>query len=48
MRAKLEARKNYTSIRNDPVKLIKAIKEHAMAYQDTKYPVATILDAMEA
>ena len=27
---------------------IKAIKEYAMAYQDTKYLVATILDSMEA
>ena len=44
----MEARKDYDTIRNDPIGLIKAIKEYAMAYQDTKYPVATILDSMEA
>ena len=42
MRAKIEARKDYDKLRNDPIELIKAIKEYAMAYQDTKYPVATI------
>ena len=48
MRAKIEARKDYDTLKNDPIELIKAIKEYAMAYQDTKYPVATILDSMDA
>ena len=37
-----------SAIKNDPVELIKVIKEYAMAYQDTKYPVLTILEAMQA
>ena len=48
MREKIEVRKDYDKLRNDPIELIKAIKEYAMAYQDTKYPVATILESMEA
>ena len=48
MRAKIETRKEYNNLKNNPIELIKAIKECAMAYQDTKYPVATILDSMDA
>ena len=48
MRAKIETRKDDYKVKNDPIELIKAIKEYAMAYQDKKYPVATILDSMEA
>ena len=49
MQHKVESRPQFVStIKNDPVELIKAIKEYAMAYQDTKYPVLTILEAMQA
>ena len=49
MQHKVESRPQFVStIKNDPVELIKAIREYAMAYQDTKYPVLTILEAMQA
>ena len=49
MRHKIESKPEFVlKIRNDPVELIKATKEHAMAHQDTKHPELTVLEAMEA
>lgn len=46
MKNKIEARSDYESIRNDPIKLLKAIKEHALNYQESRYSMSIVLDAM--
>jgi hypothetical protein len=33
MKNKIESRTNYATIQQDPIKLLKAIKEHALNYQ---------------
>ena len=43
---KIEARSDYESIRNDPINLLKAIKEHALNYQESQYSMSIVLDAM--
>ena len=48
MQNKIEARKDYMSIKNDPIQLLSAIKQQALNYQDTKYPPAIILDSIKA
>ena len=46
MKAKIEARKDYESnIYNRPIKLIDAIKEHALNYEESRYEMSIILDA---
>jgi hypothetical protein len=46
MQSRLEQRTDYkTSIYNDPIQLLKAIKEHALNYQETRYEMSIILDA---
>ena len=37
MKSKLEARKDYETVKDDPVLMLKAIREHALDYQETKY-----------
>ena len=45
MKAKIEARNNFEdNIYNDPVGLLKAIKQHALNYQESKYEMSVILD----
>ena len=45
MKAKIEARNNFEDhIYNDPVGLLKAIKQHALNYQESKYEMSVILD----
>ncbi|KAI2502242.1 hypothetical protein MHU86_12214 [Fragilaria crotonensis] len=46
MKNKIEARSDYELIRNDPIKLLKAIKEHALNYQESRYSMSIVLDAM--
>lgn len=46
MRAKLQARSNFDKIKSDPVRLLKAINEHALNFESTQYRMKTILDAM--
>ena len=49
MKAKIEARKDYEStIYNKPIKLIEAIKEHALNYEENRYEMSIILDAFKA
>jgi len=49
MKDKIEDRKNFSSeIENDPVELLKAIKEHAQNYQENRYPMAIIYDSLRA
>ena len=46
MKNKIEARSDYHKIKNDPIELLKAIKEHALNYQENRYSMLIILDAM--
>lgn len=46
MKNKIEARSDYDTIKNNPIKLLKAIKEHALNYQENRYSMSIILDAM--
>jgi hypothetical protein len=49
MQNKIQSRSNFDSdIENDPIKLLRAIKEHALNYQENRYEMAIILDAMRA
>ena len=49
MQAKIESRREYESdIYNKPIKLIEAIKEHALNYEETRYEMSIILDAFKA
>ena len=49
MQAKLEARTDYESeVYNNPINLIKAIKEHALNYEESRYEMAIIFDALKA
>jgi len=46
MQSKLEARKDYSTIKGNPIELLKAIKQHALNYQEYRYEMAIILDAL--
>jgi hypothetical protein len=47
MQNKIQARSDFTSkIENDPIKLLNAIEEHALSYEETKYDMSSISDAM--
>ena len=47
MQSKVEQRTDFlTDIYNDPINLLQAIKEHALDYQDTKYSMEVIDDAL--
>ena len=46
MQNKIESRSDYTEIVNNPVKLLKAIKEHALNYQKHRYDMSIIADAV--
>ena len=49
LKALIEARTDYeSSIYNDPVELLKAIKEHALNYQESRHDIAIILDTFRA
>ena len=49
MQSKLENRSEFESkIKGNPIELLKAIKEHAMSFQETKWHILTIIDAMKA
>jgi hypothetical protein len=46
MQHKIESHQDYEEvIVNNPIKLLGAIKEHALNYQDKKYPMLIIMDA---
>jgi hypothetical protein len=46
MQQKIESRQDYEKyIVNNPIKLLCAIKEHALNFQDKKYPMVIIMDA---
>ncbi len=46
MKNKIESRSDYDKIKNDPILLVKAIKEHALNYQENRYSMSIILDAI--
>jgi len=47
MKAKIQSRKDYHSdIKDDPIELLKAIKQHATNYSDIQYDMRTAEDAM--
>ena len=47
MQNKIQSRTDFESnIKNDPIELLKAINEHAMSYQENKYEMSAIADAM--
>ena len=47
MKNKLLERKDFgTKIKNQPIELLKAIKEHAHNYQESRYDVSIVLDAL--
>ena len=47
LKLKLEARKDWDEIKkNNPIKLLNAIKEIAHNYQDNTYPIASIADSI--
>ena len=49
MQNKLLAWSDYEDeIYNNPIKLLKAMKEHALNYQETRYEMSIILDAFRA
>ena len=48
MKAKIEARTTYESdIYNKPIALLKAIKEHSLCFEESRYEMATIFDALK-
>ena len=48
LKSKVMSRKDYyTTVKGDPIKLLKAIKEHAMSYESTQYRMKTICDALK-
>jgi hypothetical protein len=47
MQNKIKARTNYeSSIQNNPIELLKAIKQHALNYQEYRYEMSIITDAL--
>jgi hypothetical protein len=49
MQNKIMARSNFENeIYNDPIKLLNAVKEHALNYQETRYEMSIISDAFRA
>ena len=47
MQSKLENRSEFESkIKGNPIELLKAIKEHAMSFQETKWCILTIIDPL--
>jgi hypothetical protein len=49
MQSKIGSRSDYdTTVYNDPIQLLRAIKEHSLNYQETRYEMSIILDAFRA
>jgi hypothetical protein len=47
MQNEIEARTDYeSSIKNNPIELLKAIKQHALNYQEYRYEMSIIADAL--
>jgi hypothetical protein len=49
MQDKIALRSNYDNVvYNDPIALLRAIKEHSLNYQDTRYEMSIISDAFRS
>jgi hypothetical protein len=48
MKNKLESRVDFDTLENDPIELLKAIKQHALNYQEHRYDMSIIYDAITA
>ena len=48
MQNKIESRQDYKSILDDPLKLLQAIKEHSLNYQENKYPMSILTESLKA
>ena len=49
MQSKIENRSEYESkIKGNPIKMLKAIKQHALSFQETKWSILTVIDAIKA
>ena len=47
MQSKLQARTDFAiTIKNNPIELLKAIEEHTISYQENKYEMGIIMDAL--
>jgi hypothetical protein len=46
MKNKIESRTDYATIQQGLIELLKAIKEHALNYQEQRYKHMIVLDAM--
>ena len=46
MKSQLHARKDWEQVKNDPIQLLSAIREHSLSYDSTKYRMGVILDVM--
>ena len=49
MKSKIEARVDFENgMYNDPIKLLQAIKEHSLNYEESRYDMRIIIDALDA
>ncbi len=48
MQNKIEFRQDYKSIQDDPMRLLQAIKEHSLNYQENRYPMSILIDSLRA
>jgi hypothetical protein len=46
MKNKLESRVDFDTLENDPIDFLKAIKQHALNYQEHQYDMSIIYDAI--
>ena len=47
MQSKIEASKDFDKIKNNPIELLKSIKQHALNYQEHRYEMSIITDALK-
>ncbi len=47
MKNKIKARLDYIKIKNNPIKLLIVIKEHALSYQENRCSMSIILDVIQ-
>ena len=47
MQHKIESSTDYTSIKDDPLQLLTAIQLYSLSYQEQRYEMTTIYDAMK-
>eukprot|EP00978_Attheya_sp_CCMP212_P009950 scaffold23782_cov35-Attheya_sp.AAC.1 len=45
---KIQSRSDFATIKNDPIELLKAVKEHSLNYQENRYEMSIIFDSIKA